>query len=182
MSCYGGKMYVFGGLCSITQETNDVWQFDPAGSKWTALFDCSLTPRAYYTYQLASMKKEGQKKCEPPIKESTVTEMPSKDGTKKEGEASRINLITPMTQRMINSPLIEHSDKSFDIYYQQLKKKKKAMQGMSPRQLDQNQLVRGYFPCVRSSHRMGIFNDYIIVMGGDKNQMALNDIFFFRLK
>jgi hypothetical protein len=177
-----GKIYMFGGLSSITQELNDLWQFDPSANKWTLLFACSLNPRAYYSYQLAAMKKDAQKKCDSPVKESAMKDASlKKEGSKKEGDA-RMNLITPMTQRMINSPLIEHSDKSFDIYYQQLKKKKKAMQGLGAPQMDQSQLVRGYYPCVRSSHRVTIFRDYFVVMGGDKNQMALNDTFFFSLK
>jgi len=181
MNTFEGKIYIFGGLPSITQELNDIYLFDPATKKWVLQFNTTLTPRAYHTYQSTSVKKESPKKQD----QSLQKDMPvnDKDSSKKELDVARNNLITPMTQRMMNSPLIEHSDKSFDVYYQQLKKKKKAMQGMSPKShSEQEYEAKGYFPCVRSSHRTVISNNHMVVVAGDKHQMPLNDLFVFNLK
>ena len=181
MNTFEGKIYIFGGLLSITQELNDVYSFDPADKKWVKQFDTTLTPRAYHSYQMTSVKKESPKKQDQsPHKEIGSN---NKEPNNKELDLARNNLITPMTQRMMNSPLIEHCDKSFDVYYQQLKKKKKALQGMSPKShSEQEYVAQGYFPCVRSSHRTVISNTSMVVVAGDKHQMPLNDLFILNLK
>jgi hypothetical protein len=88
------------------------------------------------------------------------------------------NLLTPTTSAMINSGILKGADKTFDLYYNQIRKKKKPnLQNESV-----YGCIRGRIPPARSAHSAVIYRDKMIVFAGDRYQVAYNDLFLLDLK
>ena len=92
---------------------------------------------------------------------------------------------------MKRSFLIKNHDASnFDTYYQQMRKRKTMgntyrYQDGSPmlRRTGESQIchVKGKRPAARDGHTGIVFQDHMIVFGGDRHHMPFNDSYVFNL-
>ena len=110
-----------------------------------------------------------------------------------------ISLDSPTSDHMKRSFLIKNHDASnFDQYYQQMRKRKNMMGGSMAggmnRNLDGSPMMRktqggdtqifhvkGKRPAARDGHTGIIFQDHLIVFGGDRHHMPFNDSYVFNL-
>ena len=103
----------------------------------------------------------------------------------------QIRLNSPTSDHMKRSFLIKNHDASnFDTYYQQMRKRKTMgntlrYQDGSPmlRRAGDSQIchVKGKRPAARDGHTGIIFQDHMIVFGGDRHHMPFNDSYVFNL-
>ena len=92
---------------------------------------------------------------------------------------------------MKRSFLIKNHDASnFDQYYQQMRKRKtlggtSKADGFSPmiRKNQETQIfhVKGKRPAARDGHTGIVFQDHLLVFGGDRHHMPFNDSYVFNL-
>jgi len=82
-----------------------------------------------------------------------------------------------------------HEASNFDTYYQQMRKRKtqgRFMESGSPmlrRNPNENQIfhVKGKRPAARDGHTGIVFQDHLIIFGGDRHHMPFNDSYVFNL-
>lgn len=107
----------------------------------------------------------------------------------------QIKLNSPTSVTMQNSFLIKnHNASNFDVYYQQMKKRKMNLSGgMSPDKLspmmrlggDQSNALchmKGRRPAARDGHSGIAFENHMVVFGGDRHHMPFNDCYVLDLK
>ena len=99
---------------------------------------------------------------------------------------------------MQNSFLIKnHNASNFDVYYQQMKKRRMTMSGgmskednkfntaspMMKRGGDDMSLshMRGKRPAARDGHTGYVFENHMVVFGGDRHHMPFNDTYVLDL-
>jgi len=91
-------------------------------------------------------------------------------------------LLTPTTSSMLHSVVIHAGEKSLEPYMQSMRKRKR-LTGLCVAKAQENEFcVRGRIPCGRSGHSANVYNDYMVIFGGDRGQVALNDIYLHDLK
>ena len=92
---------------------------------------------------------------------------------------------------MQNSFLIKnHNASNFDVYYQQMKKKRMNMSGgmkgeenktQSPMRRPGEEMalvhVKGRRPAARDGHTGIVFENHMLVFGGDRHHMPFNDTY-----
>ena len=105
----------------------------------------------------------------------------------------QIRLNSPTSDHMKRSFLIKNHDASnFDQYYQQMRKRKtmggtmRFNDGQSPmmrRNTAETQIfhVKGKRPAARDGHTGIVFQDHLIIFGGDRHHMPFNDSYVFNL-
>ena len=106
----------------------------------------------------------------------------------------QINLNSPTSDHMKRSFLIKNHDASnFDSYYQQMRKRK-TMGGtmrynegspmMRRERPGEERIhhVKGKRPAARDGHTGIIFQDHLIIFGGDRHHMPFNDSYVFNLR
>jgi len=91
---------------------------------------------------------------------------------------------------MNNSYFIKnHKDSGFDKYYAQMKKKGKFGQSLTGG-FDSPDLRKTVMPCrnipskipaARDGHTASIYNDHLIIFGGDRHHVPFNDTYMFDL-
>lgn len=92
-------------------------------------------------------------------------------------------LLTPTTSSMLHSVVVHAGEKALEPYILSTKKRKKFT-GINPNKVggENDYCARGRLPCGRSGHTANIYNNYMIIFGGDRGQVALNDIYLYELK
>ena len=138
----------------------------------------------------SSAKKRGATGNGPVRNMNTLAVLQKTQSLKYEGQ---IRLNSPTSEQLKRSFLIKNHDASnFDQYYQQMKKRKamggsmmRGMDGMSPQikrgQDEQIYHVKGKRPAARDGHTGIIFQDNLVVFGGDRHHMPFNDSYVFNL-
>ena len=106
----------------------------------------------------------------------------------------QIRLNSPTSDHMKRSFLIKNHDASnFDTYYQQMRKRKTF--GGTMRNTDGSPMLRrtqqqeaasiyhvkGKRPAARDGHTGIVFEDHLIIFGGDRHHMPFNDSYVFNL-
>ena len=98
-----------------------------------------------------------------------------------ENKLEEMKLLTPTTSSMLHSIVMNAGEKSLELYMQTMKRRKKL--GATYVGTTEGEIcVKGRIPCARSGHSADIYGNYMIVFGGDRGQMALNDIYIYELK
>lgn len=46
---------------------------------------------------------------------------------------------------------------------------------------EKRRFLIGKLPCARDGHSSVVYNDYMVIFGGDRHMMSFQDIFLFRL-
>eukprot|EP00826_Nyctotherus_ovalis_P028149 TRINITY_DN2218_c0_g1_i6.p1 TRINITY_DN2218_c0_g1~~TRINITY_DN2218_c0_g1_i6.p1 ORF type:complete len:335 (+),score=77.85 TRINITY_DN2218_c0_g1_i6:784-1788(+) len=88
-------------------------------------------------------------------------------------------LLTPTTSSMLHSVVIHAGEKSLESYM----KRRKRQSTLHPIKINENEYcVQGRIPCGRSGHSANVYGSYMIIFGGDRGQVALNDIYMYDLK
>lgn len=96
-----------------------------------------------------------------------------------ENALEELKIMTPTTSSMLHSVVVHVGEKSLEPYMQVMKRRKKH----NTMHTDENDLIaRGRVPCARSGHSADLYGNYMIVFGGDRAQVALNDIYVYELK
>jgi hypothetical protein len=91
-------------------------------------------------------------------------------------------LLTPTTSSMLHSVVIHAGEKSLEPYMQSMRKRKRFT-GLYATKVQENEFcVRGRVPCGRSGHSADVYNNYMVIFGGDRGQVAMNDIYLYDLK
>ena len=105
----------------------------------------------------------------------------------------QIRLNSPTSVTMQNSFLIKnHNASNFDAYHKQMTNRKKAMSGargdggQSPMRRPEVEMtlchVKERRPAARDGHTGIVFEDHMIVFGGDRHHMPFNDTYMLDLK
>ena len=96
-----------------------------------------------------------------------------------ENDLKRKELLTPTTSAMLHSTVVHAGEKSLEPYLQTMKKRKRQQ---TLKLAGNNEFyVRGRIPYPRSGHSANLYGKYMIIFGGDRGQVALNDIFMCEL-
>ena len=105
-------------------------------------------------------------------------------------DGEKDGLSSPISNSMQNTFIIKNADESFDVYYQQMKKRKQ--QGNFGHTQDANAtnhleakfgLVHNVWPTARDGHSAQVDqNGYMYVFGGDRHHMPFNDLYMIKLK
>jgi len=199
-------MYIFGGSLGLMQEVNEMFAFDIAKKKWDLIHAAEKmiteadTNSPVTALKIKKMNEEakrrqrgesvspkdkifrirpeggsvsprGSPRTESPSKLMRKTFMKSKKAPvdpeykriEKEDEAS-----SPVVALMKNSIVMKatSSDKK--------KPRNDLMEG--------SKMMVGKFPCGRDGHAAKVYNGKLYVFGGDRCQMAYNDLFAFPLQ
>ena len=105
---------------------------------------------------------------------------------KKEHEKNPLEdsmLTSPTSLSMKNSFLINNTGKGFENYFHSHKKKKLGSSfipdttNISPSKAPRNSKVSGTRPRPRDGHSALIWDEYMIIFGGDRHHMPFNDLF-----
>lgn len=97
-------------------------------------------------------------------------------------------LTSPTSLSMKNSFLIKNSGKGFDNYYSSIKRRKMGQSmspditGFSPAKGKRVSKISGVRPRPRDGHTAAIYNNMMIIFGGDRHQMPFNDLFSLNLE
>jgi len=113
------------------------------------------------------------------IKSKTKAPLPKLKAVDIENALEEKKLLTPTTSSMLHSVVIHAGEKSLEPYMQSMRKRKRfsgLCKGL------ENFWVRGRIPCGRSGHSANVYNGYMIIFGGDRGQVALNDTYLYELK
>ena len=97
-----------------------------------------------------------------------------------ENALEELKMLTPTTSSMLRSVVVQVGEKSLESYNQLMKRRKRLL-GMNQMTGDPELCSRGRVPCARSGHSADIYKNYMIIFGGDRGQMALNDIYIYEL-
>ena len=189
------KMYIFGGNLGLTLETNDLLAFDFKTSTWILVnsagklldaedkmkgaHDKKLqeSPKKKYSPENSpkpKMKRNPEltkmetspKKRSPEISPSKTMKGPS-DSI--DYDKQREEIKTPIVVAMNNSVVMKATFSS----------KKKA--GYEIDEVVEKGRVQGNFPCGRDGYAMQVWNKNIYIFGGDRFQMAYNDLYSYSL-
>lgn len=99
-------------------------------------------------------------------------------------------LLTPTTAQMLNSGLLKNSDKGFELYYTLMKKRKAKASGspgfgtsiaLASNMGELQGLIQGRVPCARTGHSTVLYEDSLLIFGGDRDKAANNDLFLFKI-
>jgi hypothetical protein len=97
-------------------------------------------------------------------------------------EETHVDLESPTSISMKNSYIIKNADPSFEQYYNTMRKRNKLI-GSPERNIDSNmQRMQGKRPIARDGHTGIVFNNTMLVFGGDRHHMSFNDLFMLDLK
>lgn len=97
-------------------------------------------------------------------------------------------LSSPTSLSMKNSFLIKNSGKGFDNYYNSIKRRKMGqshspdISGFSPTKAVRNSRVQGVRPRPRDGHTAHLYENQMIIFGGDRHQMPFNDLFSLNIE
>ena len=149
---YGSKLYIFGGILELTKELNDLVVFDFSTGKFSSN-DVTAGDETNGQGQTAGIENEkdsspktsknngspmkrrnqtntGMSPNRSPTKKRTIASSPNR--TAKEDlnstEKAHDGLQSPTSVTMQNSFIIKNADESFDVYFQQMKKRKNQLQ------------------------------------------------------
>jgi hypothetical protein len=128
----------------------------------------------------------------------TATTLLSSKKKRKEAETSvDIKLEDPTSVQLMNSYLIQKSGSTFDNYLNVIRAKRKSSapkplnltmsNTTGPRPFDETNQKNCYGkvqyrrPQARDGHTGVIFEDNLIIFGGDRHHMPFNDLYFLRL-
>jgi len=91
-------------------------------------------------------------------------------------------LMTPTTSTMLRSVVISAGEKALEPYTQVMKKRKRFT-GIHFNKMEKEaeHCARGRLPCARSGHSGILYKNYMVIFGGDRKQVALNDIYLYKL-
>ena len=96
-----------------------------------------------------------------------------------ENALEEMKLLTPTTAAMLHSAVVHVGERSLESYMQTMKKRKR-FSGLYNFKLGENDsCIRGRIPCARSGHSANLYGKYMIIFGGDRSQVALNDIYIY---
>lgn len=101
-----------------------------------------------------------------------------------ESALAELKLLSPTTSMMLNSVVMRAGERGLEQYGLNMRKKKRVT-GLfaltKPPEAESEYIVRGRIPCARSGHSAEVFAHYMIIFGGDRCQVALNDIYVYDL-
>jgi hypothetical protein len=123
-----------------------------------------------------------------PTKKRTIASSPNR--TTKDDlnttEKAHDGLQSPTSVTMQNSFIIKNADESFDVYFQQMKKRKnqsnQAENTAHPNESNFG-MVAGKKPTARDGHSAVVDSQgNMFVFGGDRHHMPFNDLYMIRLE
>jgi hypothetical protein len=123
-----------------------------------------------------------------PTKKRTIASSPNR--TTKDDlnttEKAHDGLQSPTSVTMQNSFIIKNADESFDVYFQQMKKRKnqsnQAEHTAHPNESNFG-MVAGKKPTARDGHSAVVDSQgNMFVFGGDRHHMPFNDLYMIRLE
>lgn len=97
-------------------------------------------------------------------------------------------LTSPTSLSMKNSFLIKNSGKGFDNYFNTHKRRKMGasyspdITNLSPTKAPRDCKVVGVKPRPRDGHTASLWEDKMIIFGGDRHHMPFNDLFCLNIK
>lgn len=91
-------------------------------------------------------------------------------------------LMTPVTSAMLRSVVISAGEKALEPYMQTMKKRKRFTGIHFSKVADEAECcAKGRLPCARSGHSASLYKKCVVIFGGDRKQVALNDIYLYEL-
>jgi hypothetical protein len=126
------------------------------------------------------------------------TKKPSMLGSSTAAASDDKGLSSPTSISMQNSFIIKNADESFDLYYQQMKRRRhvanfqtnneqtfaspSGKQALSPATTSITGFQRNRKPQARDGHSACVDKfGFMFVFGGDRHQMPFNDLYFIKL-
>ena len=101
-----------------------------------------------------------------------------------ESALAELKLLSPTTSMMLNSVVMRAGERGLEQYGLNMRKKKRVT-GLfaltKPPEPESEYIVRGRIPCARSGHSSEVFGHFMVIFGGDRCQVALNDIYVYDL-
>ena len=121
----------------------------------------------------ASMSPSSYKKKKPPPPK--VAEI--------ESALEEMKILTPTTSSMLHSVVMYAGEKAVEPYGQTISKRRKRISMLltAVKPEDDEHVARGRIPCARSGHSANVVDKYMVIFGGDRAQVALNDIYLLDL-
>lgn len=134
-----------------------------------------------------SVSKQRDAKTSSPINMKRKKKSPPKIRVSEiESALEELKILTPTTSSMLHSVVMHVGEKALEPYLQAAKRRRK-ISGMTAlmKQIvgaEETELAaRGRIPCARSGHSVDIVEKQMIIFGGDRAQVALNDMYLFDL-
>lgn len=201
------KMYIFGGSLELMQEVNDMLELDLKTNQWTILHAAEkMIGEEERSSPITALKiKKIKEEAKHKMKGETISPK-----TKKFSQTLKLNLSASMPaldtfNQTLNSPLSgtkKHAKKgkNYPIAVKKdailmidevsspivtVMKNSVVMKAISSdkRKVDNTGSLKivGRFPCGRDGHTGVVHNNKLFIFGGDRHQMAYNDIYSFSL-
>lgn len=156
----GGVMLVFGGVRDMLKETNEMFTYDFTSNSWALI--------------------QSEIDIEDPISDKDKTDYLNVPENRKNTFVSKKSLIA------VDHPW--HSFSGSDM------KKPKHRRNRSHRNAEEyvkkvyhgppaanKGRVRGKIPHSRDGHTANVYEDTMVIFGGDRHQMAFNDVYFYTI-
>ena len=153
---YGDVMLVFGGIKDMLKETNEMYTYDFNANNWVLIQTETEINDPVTSLDAANIKEK--KKTERKSEENeSVTKELNKSKTIKTAKSQKAKLIK---QTSAESPV------------------KKIYHG--PTAIKRGR-IRGNVPHSRDGHSANLYENYMIIFGGDRYQMPFNDIYAYSI-
>jgi hypothetical protein len=178
MNLYNNEIYIFGGKTNNVMEVNELWKYSISEKRFILLQESLI--EQYFNEDTNNnnnndekLQNRGGKKSL--FKLQSLMECPKKKLPKfmsnPEYEKSMYECFPPL--HIMTSSLIYEMDTETSNW--------KKMMNMLTAKSNQNNYVSimGNIPSPRDGHSCIIYKDYLVIFGGDRNKLPLNDLYTF---
>jgi hypothetical protein len=188
--------YVFGGKCGILKETNELWRFDPQRKEFNLIHDTLL--EQFTEKELIEMQPqdEDKGKKQKVFKWITKKDIPAlnpffrvkgdKKKKKMENVLSRSHVLNEYKKKWETEllKLVDvNSIQRSTIYITDDNMEKIQMKLTNTLKTSKNPTVditlNGNVPLPRDGQSAEVYNNLLIIFGGDRNKFPYNDLYSF---
>jgi hypothetical protein len=198
MVSYQDSLIIFGGKAGNMNESNDLWKFDLKEKKFVLIHDTLLelfTEKELQDHQPKKEEPIDRKKTFKVLTKKDIPALNPMNKSKKDFDIKKRTMHRSMylektkinyEHEVLKSPLGAKLKKSI-IYNQEndmngvLHRLSTLFQSHSHKSLLQETCVSGIPPLPRDGHSCLVYENKLIVFGGDRNKFPFNDLFSFSL-
>lgn len=198
MVACNGSLFVFGGKGGNMNEANDLWKFDLQQKKFILIHDTLLelfTEKELQDHQPKKEEPIDRKKTFRVLTKKDIPSLNPMNKSKKDFDIKKKSMHRSMylektkfcyENEVLKSPLEAKIRKSI-IYNQEndmngvLHRLSTLFQSHSHKSLLQETYVSGVPPLPRDGHSCLVYENRLIIFGGDRNKFPFNDLFTFSL-
>lgn len=200
MCFYQDSIYLFGGKIGNFSETNDLWKLNPSTGAFTLLHDTMI--EQYSQKELAEITLKDDAKSKDKKEFHLISKKEFEDRKNPFSKSYRGTKTKPLQPKLARSQSMIQmrnvyekeiftnsgfaSMKGSAIYTLDDKGVFEAidnLNGILPFKIGTNNelMISGHLPLPRDGHTMFVYEQMLVIFGGDRNKYPFNDLFMFKL-